>query len=29
MLAACLMDDDEVPAEEAEDILERDWTGLC
>jgi len=28
MLAACLMDDDELLASE-EDILERDWTGLC
>jgi hypothetical protein len=30
MLEACLVDDeDEAPDEEADDILERDWTGLC
>ena len=29
MLAACLIDDHETVDEEAEDILERDWTGLC
>lgn len=28
MLAACLMDDDDA-IDEPEDILERDWTGLC
>src|SRR5947209_14519648 len=30
MLEACLVDDeDEAADEEADDILERDWTGLC
>src|SRR5947209_20466637 len=30
MLEACLLDDeDEAAGEEADDILERDWTGLC
>jgi hypothetical protein len=30
VLEACLMDDEEdVAEEEADDILERDWTGLC
>lgn len=29
MLEACLMDGEDEAAEEADDILERDWTGLC
>jgi hypothetical protein len=30
MLEACIVDDDDkIVQEEAEDILEKDWTGLC
>ena len=29
MLEACLVDDDEPVRDDEEDVLERDWTGLC
>jgi hypothetical protein len=29
MLKACIVDDEDEPVQEEEDVIERDWTGLC